>query len=780
MDSRKRAEFARLLEISNELERLPEHERLSYIETATDADSPLRTLALRLLNTPELGAALIGTDALLPIIDQMTTPQTIGPYTVRRRLGAGAMGEVFLARKSNADYEHDVAVKLLPALNQSLSLRDQFKSERKILASLRHPNIAQMYDGGETSEGTPYIVMEYVSGSTLDAMLEKGQLSLREKLKCFEEVCEAIAYAHSQSIFHRDISSKNVIVDNKKSARVLDFGISFNDKTESMGGTASDWAKKDVEDLGRLLGLLLQGEKPSRGEDLSAISVKACSNDPYNSARELLDDIRAYQSGRTVAARPSSVFLRAKRGLQRNHTTAILIALLAVSIAAGLILFGASVSTQNSLAASAQENLQRARDISVSLIDGSNKSDLSGMLPTEARLLMVQRAIAVLEELEGDDPSPETRLEIIRGYIRLADATGLGGASNNGQRQKASDLLARAREMMANIAPDVQTWELAKSIRLELLVTSARDEIFLLDDSRSATDLVSRAERLFLQLAEPDKRDKLNLAHGKMSMARANYYSENPETSIKSALEAVRILESLAEQHPSDEPIMLAHSEANSHVGQAISWARYYAEQPYDDALPYYAHGINIAQKAILSESMEARRALALALLRRANTTCYMDPHRSQGIHDLITAETQTKALELVDPNNAQFEEIETNRLLQLADCYNQERDFDLAKEAALRAVTRQRETLLRDPSSPARVNRVLHAETVLRWIQNEAGDAAERCATAARISSLWNTYHQLAEAELLESWSESQLENEKIVALCLERDSANPTILID
>jgi eukaryotic-like serine/threonine-protein kinase len=151
--------------------------------------------------------------------------QRIGAYRVVRELGRGGMARVFLAERADGEFQQQVALKLLrPGLDSDLD-RDRFRGERQILASLSHPNIARLFDGGVTEDGEPYLVMEYVEGEPLDRYCVSRNLSVAERLTLFLRVAEATTYAHRSLVVHRDLKPSNILVTADGTVKLLDFGL---------------------------------------------------------------------------------------------------------------------------------------------------------------------------------------------------------------------------------------------------------------------------------------------------------------------------------------------------------------------------------------------------------------------------------------------------------------------------------------------------------------------------------------------------------------------------
>ncbi len=148
-----------------------------------------------------------------------------GSYQARDLLGAGGMGVVYRATREDGELRHQVAVKVVAGVLWSPVLGERFRRERQILAELQHPYIARFLDGGLTSDGAPYLVMEYVQGERIDAWCDHQRLSIRCRLELFIKVCSAVSYAHQKLIVHRDLKPSNILVTGNGEPRLLDFGV---------------------------------------------------------------------------------------------------------------------------------------------------------------------------------------------------------------------------------------------------------------------------------------------------------------------------------------------------------------------------------------------------------------------------------------------------------------------------------------------------------------------------------------------------------------------------
>lgn len=152
--------------------------------------------------------------------------QQIGRYRLIREIGWGGMGAVYLAARIDGEIEQEVAVKLLKREFNVGKLRRNFEREKEILAKLSHPNIAALIDSGTTDDGIPFLVMEYIEGENIDVFCRRHSLSLNQRLKLFNRVCDAVAFAHRNLIVHRDLKPSNILITKDGVPKLLDFGIS--------------------------------------------------------------------------------------------------------------------------------------------------------------------------------------------------------------------------------------------------------------------------------------------------------------------------------------------------------------------------------------------------------------------------------------------------------------------------------------------------------------------------------------------------------------------------
>ena len=415
----------------------------------------------------------------------------IGPYEIDRLLGRGGMGAVYLGHRADGQFEQQVAIKLIDLPLATDLFRERFRQERQILAGLQHPFIARLLDGGVTSEGDLYLVMEYVDGIPIHRFCEMKQYNVPQRLILFRSVCEAVQFAHQNLVVHRDLKPDNIIVAEDGTPRLLDFGTAKL-LSPSRSGPENEFTRlgyqsftpqyaspeqvlgksvttaSDTYSLGVLLYLLLTGtlpyelteftteemvrvicheppRKPSLAAgsrrldgDLEATLLKALRKEPqerYLTAEQFASDVQAYLDGRTVTARRGTVRYRAGKFVRRNRMALVGAGVLAMTLLAGLagVLWQAKVA--NVERRKAEARAADLRQLSSSLL--SELDEAIKQLPgsTGVQQLLVTRVLEHLDRMAQDSQGDRsTQLDLIDAYVRLGNIQGNGYEQNMGDR----------------------------------------------------------------------------------------------------------------------------------------------------------------------------------------------------------------------------------------------------------------------------------------------------------------------------------------------------------
>lgn len=376
-------QWQKVLEVFNQLVDLPAEERAETMAEIAERDPDLHAAVLPLLEEESSLHPALQTNATHPWSvqeDLSLTGTHIGAYRLIELIGSGGMGSVFLAERSVGDFERTVALKLIkPGGIQEESIR-KFRKERQILATLTHPGIARLYDGGESAEGRLFFTMEHVPGEDVLTFLQNQQADFSQRIQVFLSIAKAISYAHAQLVLHLDIKPGNILIDKEGQVKVLDFGVA--EQVEIEGNAAESNAnssqqytlaygspeqlsgrptstRSDIYSLGVLLYQILTGVLPvplgsttpteykqavltamvppastastfphpsitkrKLAGDIDMILAKALAKEPgerYVSVNELISDLEAHLDQKPISLREEDSLHVASRFFARNR-----------------------------------------------------------------------------------------------------------------------------------------------------------------------------------------------------------------------------------------------------------------------------------------------------------------------------------------------------------------------------------------------------------------------------------------------------------------------------
>jgi eukaryotic-like serine/threonine-protein kinase len=512
---------------------LPPHRREALLDDPATADPEVRDEVRRLVGLEEASGGFLGEPAAeyaAPLLaagagvegPDPAPPVRVGPYRVVGEAGRGGMGTVYLAERDDAQFRQRVALKLV----RGASLADEhllrrFREERQILASLAHPHIARLLDGGVTAEGLPYFAMEYVEGVPIDRYCAANALSVERRIELFCTVCDAVEHAHRRLVVHRDLKPSNLLVTGAGEVKLLDFGIARllapaeaeaeaprteaghrlltpeYASPEQVRGEAVTTAT-DVYSLGVLLYLLLSGRSPyaaARGAphelarailetvperpsaaapgplarrlrgDLDTIVLRALHKEPerrYASVHALAADLRRHLAGEPVRARPDTLRYRAGKFVRRRRAAVAAAAVLLLSLAAGVVGTGWQ-------ARQAMREAERAEVVSRFLIGLFEASDPAGSRGDEvtARELLDRGAARLDADLARRPALRAEMLGVLGGIYR-----------DLGSYASAEPLLRGALALRDSLggADDPRTAAAADELGVLLLATARYEE----------------------------------------------------------------------------------------------------------------------------------------------------------------------------------------------------------------------------------------------------------------------------------------------------------------
>lgn len=536
-----------------------------------------------------------------PVEAQDLRGRRIGAYLIVDEIGRGGMGAVYRARRADEQFEKIVAIKVLEPGRQTRQSLQHFESERKVLASLDHPNITRLLDSGVTADGIPFIVMEFVAGTRLEEYVREQLLSLPAKLRLFQSICAAVQFAHQHLIVHRDIKSENILVTADGTPKLLDFGIAkiLAEAGLSPSGQTAHWqpmtldsaspeqlrgevvtTATDVYSLGILLYKLAAGHGPydlagrplteivktvcdaepapaGVSADLDAIIGKAMRKEPaerYATVAELSSDIERFLTELPVRAHNDSFRYVASKFLRRNWRWVAAGTAAAVLAAGGVAVIVWEARIANMERASAQRRFEDVRQLARSVLFEFHDGVASLPGSTKVRQLMVTRALEYLDRLAAESgQDQELALELAAGYERVGRVQGDPNLANLGDSTAALASMDKARALLAKV---ISGNEFAKRERARVGMAGLLETISSLRSSRGESAKAVDAARQALKLREslrdeiPQSVDRQRgLANAHFALANALQGARSPEAEIHHA-RAIDIYESQLQADP--------------------------------------------------------------------------------------------------------------------------------------------------------------------------------------------------------------------------------------
>lgn len=475
------AEWRRVQDCFSSLLDAPVDQHAALIEAAgLDADLQAEVRALWAANTSSgpLDQGLAPLLPRLPSAPSLPSGSEVADWRIERLLGRGGMGEVYLAHRMNREFQQSAALKLLRA--DSVSRQAWLQSERRLLATLDHPAIARLIDGGVSADGRPFMAMAYIEGKTLTQWCAQELPSLQVRLKVFMALCDAVSYAHGRLVIHRDLKPGNVLIDAEARPHLLDFGIArllddavYEQTTtvwpltpsyaapEQLRGETQTTAT-DIFGLGGLLYFLLTESSPWQGEgaalpvalrralqgditapsrvessalpfsanelrgDLDAIVLKAMRSDPsqrYASAADLAADVRRHLNREPVLARSGSRSYLLRRFVRRHRLPlAAAASVLLLSIGSTVVIGWQAqrLATERDIA---RAQTAKAEAISQAVLTMfRNVSEFGKTDEIEAGDLLADNARRVIDSYDGTDPQAAAMvIALTQLYLQLDD-----------------------------------------------------------------------------------------------------------------------------------------------------------------------------------------------------------------------------------------------------------------------------------------------------------------------------------------------------------------------
>ncbi len=400
------------------------HRLIERHDTADTTRLPLGVPAIAALAEPASRNLLAG--------------RQVGNWQLIEEIGRGGMSVVYRARRTGVDFEQFAAVKLLGLAAMGASGSARFDQERRVLARLRHPQIAALVDGGFAEDGTRFLAMALVDGCTLTEYCRANRLDWRQRVQLVREACNAVAHAHRNLLVHRDLKPSNILVTTQGVPILIDFGIAKlldegGEHTQAgMHALTPGYAAPeqvhngvittaaDVYALGVILRELCASSQvlPADLHNIIAMATREDAERRYPDARALGEDLDHLLAQRPVQATPDSLGYRLRAFLRRRKGLAIAAASVVLAVLAGL---GATLWQAREAAQQASEALRQAarasaaRDFLFSLFAAGDRESSEEKDPPVSTI--IARGAAELRENAPDDPELHAEMAMLLGHI---------------------------------------------------------------------------------------------------------------------------------------------------------------------------------------------------------------------------------------------------------------------------------------------------------------------------------------------------------------------------
>ncbi len=725
--------------------------RRSYLDEACGDDRELRAEVDSLLTASDEKMTLLDEPERAAVVAQFAVDgadrligKRVGRFTVEQVIGSGGMGTVYQAMQDTP--RRIVALKVIHRGVSSPSALRRFEIESQLLGQLHHPGIAQVYESGVHDDGfggLPYFAMEYLKDAMpITGYAEQHQLSSRQRMGLFAEVCDAVHHGHQKSIIHRDLKPDNILVDTSGRAKVIDFGVAratdadiqattllteagniigtlayMSPEQISGDGTQLD-TRSDVYALGVVLyellalrlpydlrnrsipeagrivredspGKLSQVNRTFRG-DIETIVAKALDKEKdrrYPSAAELAADVRRYLRNDPILAHPPSATYQLQKFARRHKglVAGVVFAFLALVI-------GTAVATQYAIKANrqaqiAREEAERAsrrfeqvRELAHTFIfDFHDKIvHLPGSTPT--RIFLVSTGIRYLDDLaEEASDQPDLLLELADGYAKMGDVQGRPNDANLGDLSGALESYHKSLEIRRTLSSH-DPENLAFQRMLAINISSIGDVQAVMGDM----DASLRSYQDYMDIVEPLYQKQPDHAGMQRMMTfghnqMGKYYKANGR--LDDALTSFQASLALREKLARSKPDD-ARSQREVTVGHCKIGDVNMSMNDFQSALDSFqrAHEVRLKRAASNPNNMYAQRDASFTYGRIGNALLAMN-RTDEALTNYTESQKIRMALSRADPENTNAQKDVAVGLFRIAEVQQKTQQFALARD---------------------------------------------------------------------------------------------------
>lgn len=695
----KKRDFQKIKEIFSQVVEFPATRQNDLLKKLCGDDSFLLEEVQSLLDSHNSTEKIIEKNAfdfrLLTDI-QSTNYEGIefGHYKIISEIGHGGMGAVFLAERNDGEFDQQVALKIVRQTVVTQDIERYFRRERQILASLNHPNIAKLLDGGVSKRGEPYLAMEYIKGKPFLEFAEN--ISINDKLKLFLKVCHAVSFAHRNLVIHRDIKPSNILVTQDGEPKLLDFGLAkiedanfstditqtaFRALTpayaspEQLKGEAITTAS-DIYSLGVVFYELLTGDKPFHFEgkslqkiintlsysepqmpstitnfqnqknpksgmqnlkvkgDLDNIALTALCKEPerrYKTVELFADDIERHLKGLPISARPNTLKYRAEKFFQRNKALVFTASIVILSLFTGLIFSLWQANIAHQQRDRAERRFNDVRKLSNSLLFEITPKIERLQGSVEAREILVKRAIEYLDSLADESNSDaELQSELASAYEKIGELQGNSAKPNLNDFSGAIASFEKA-QIIRQILPETPE---NRRLLAENFVGISNAHYSQNEISKTLEDL-QKAKEIYESLIIEDPSFDLKIANINVQLELGATHSNNNQyqTAIPIFQNALKLLGNLDPENIETQKFI---AKAFAQLGNALSWSDKQTEAE-----------INLAKSVKIIENLLGKYPKDMSIRRTAFQIYGLNSNDYEDVNNVIALKFAEKFMEI-------------------------------------------------------------------------------------------------------------------------------------
>jgi len=597
-------------------------------------------------------------------------------------------------------------------------------------------------------------------------------------------------------IVHTDITPNNIIVTNEYEAKLIDFGLSAeltNDKHKFIKKKVNTGTKgyiapelldgepvstvADVYSLGAVLKYLVGGKLLRRHSDLESIISKATQSSAklrYQQVTYLINDIQSFLKQRPIKASNGGWGYKARLFVLRNKAVSSLASVLAFGFLAAMVSITVLYFQAKSAQLDALKRYEEVRAFANWTISDLNEELQKIEGTVNARSMLVERSLEYLDSLSGSTKAPvDVKFEQALGYKELSDVVGNPNRSNLGNVENYRDLLGRANLILDSIPHEYANTERALRARIQIASAIATNAGLVENDNEEAVLMMNNVQGLSLQLLKNSSSLEDNLVDAYLKTAKGYMLvsldrGEEVEDEFNSAIKKYG---DLLIEFPENRKLNLRFALAHIYLGEAKSWHAYFRSLDYKASLDSFDYGINKLRELARNYKTdpELKNELINGLWKRAQTSCYLEEERQNGVRDLDEALAINKQMLTSSPYDIYVRDTKQTILSMKMLCFQEMGLHRDAMKVGRQVVEHNRIKFELYPNIPENIRNLASVLNVYVQASFKAGESEQTCEAAREIDRLWGRYISINNAPLDAVNKQEFEQNLEMLKLCTE-----------